>query len=213
MTETQTPSAPGITEGDEHKPLSDESPTPSASKTSRRLPGWLIVLGIGVAFLAGLLALALIKPPQKSLCDEAAPEWNLTLFDEYTGGLASQNVKLSDLHGKGVVLNFWASWCKPCEEEAAALEAAWRQYKDKGIVFVGVDYLDQDPAAKRYLEKFDITFPNGPDLASRISKRYTIRGVPETFFIDPQGKIVGCRKIGPLTVEELDQRISEIMPK
>ena len=142
------------------------------------------------------------------------PTGTLTLFAEYHGGLQSDTVNLADLRGKGVVLNFWASWCKPCEEEAAALEAAWRKYKDKGIVFVGVDYLDQDPAAKRYLEKFDITYPNGPDLASKISKRYTIRGVPETFFIDPQGKIVGCRKIGPfVSADELDQRIAEIMPQ
>jgi cytochrome c biogenesis protein CcmG/thiol:disulfide interchange protein DsbE len=75
-----------------------------------------------------------------------------------------------------------------------------------------VDYLDQDPAAKRYLQKFDVTFANGPDLASRISKRYTIRGVPETFFIDAQGRLVGCRKIGPLTAQELQQRIQQIMP-
>lgn len=190
-----------------------ENQSPSAPEPRRRLPAWLIVLGIGVAFLAGLLALALVKPPQKSLCDEAAPEWDLALFDEYRGGLTGQSVKLSDLRGKGVVLNFWASWCQPCEEEAATLEAAWRRYKDQGVVFVGVDYLDQDPAAKRYLGKYNITFANGPDLASRISKRYTIRGVPETFFIDPQGKIVGCRKIGPLTTEELNQRISEILPR
>lgn len=190
-----------------------ENQSPSAPEPRRRLPAWLIVLGIGVAFLAGLLALALVKPPQKSLCDEAAPEWELALFDEYRGGLTGQSVKLSDLRGKGVVLNFWASWCQPCEEEAATLEAAWRRYKDQGVVFVGVDYLDQDPAAKRYLGKYNITFANGPDLASRISKRYTIRGVPETFFIDPQGKIVGCRKIGPLTTEELNQRISEILPR
>ena len=190
-----------------------EPPIPSVPTTTRKLPGWLIVLGIGVLFVAGLLVIALIKPPQRSLCDEQAPDLSLVLFDEYRGGLPGQTVKLSDLRGKGVVLNFWASWCKPCEEEAAALEAAWRQYKDKGIVFVGVDYLDQDPAAKRYLQKFDITFANGPDLASKISKRYTIRGVPETFFIDPQGKLVGCRKIGPLVSGEIDQRIAEIMPQ
>ena len=165
-----------------------ENATPPAPETGRKLPGWLIVLGIGVLFVAGLLILALFKPPQKALCDGPAPDLTLTLFDEYRGDLPGETVKLSDLRGKGVVLNFWASWCKPCEEEAADLEAAWRKYKDKGIVFVGVDYLDQDPSAKRYLEKFDITFANGPDLASKISKRYTIRGVPETFFIDAEGK-------------------------
>ena len=180
---------------------------------SRKLPGWLIVLGIGVLFVAGLLIISLFKPPQKNLCGGPAPDWSLTLFDEYRGGLPAQTVKLSDLRGKGVVLNFWASWCKPCEEEAAALEAAWRKYKDQDIVFIGVDYLDQDPSAKRYLEKFDITFPNGPDLASKISKRYTIRGVPETFFIDAEGNLVGCRKIGPLVPGEIDQRIAEILPR
>jgi cytochrome c biogenesis protein CcmG/thiol:disulfide interchange protein DsbE len=185
----------------------------SDTQSAKRLPGWTIVLGIGVLFVTGLLALLLIKPPQKSLCDEQAPDWTLTLFDEYRGGWKSQSISLTDLHGKGVVLNFWASWCKPCEEEAAELEAAWRAYKDKGIMFVGVDYLDQDPAAKRYLQKFNITYPNGADLASKISKRYTIRGVPETFFINPQGKIVGCRKIGPLSASELRQRIAEIVPK
>ena len=133
-----------------------------APETGRKLPGWLIVLGIGVLFVGGLLILMLIKPPQKALCDGPAPDLTLTLFDEYRGGLPGETVKLSDLRGKGVVLNFWASWCKPCEEEAADLEAAWRKYKDQGIVFVGVDYLDQDPAAKRYLEKFDITFPTAP---------------------------------------------------
>jgi cytochrome c biogenesis protein CcmG/thiol:disulfide interchange protein DsbE len=185
----------------------------SDPKPARRLPAWTIILGIGVVFIAGLLALLLIKPPQKSLCDEAAPELTLNLFPEYRGGLSKDTVSLAELRGKGVVLNFWASWCKPCEEEAAALEAAWRQHRDKGVIFLGVDYLDQDPAAKRYLEKFKVTYPNGADLASKISKRYAIRGVPETFFIDPDGKLVGCRKIGPLTDAELKQRISEITPK
>ncbi len=186
---------------------------PEEQPTRRRIPAFAIVLVIGVLFLGGLLALMLIKPPQKALCDEPAPDWSLTLFPEYKGGIAADAINLSDFKGKGVVLNFWASWCKPCEEEAALLEAKWREYKDQGIVFIGVDYLDQDPAAKRYLQKFDITYPNGPDLASKISKRYTIRGVPETFFIDPQGNLVGCRKIGPFINEaELDQRIAEIMP-
>lgn len=180
----------------------------------RRIPAFVIVLGLGVLFLGGLLGVMLIRPPQKSLCDEPAPDFALTLFPEYRGELTSDAVGLTDLRGKGIVLNFWASWCKPCEEEAAALEAAWRKYKDQGIMFIGVDYLDQDPAAKRYLEKFDITYPNGPDLASKISKRYTIRGVPETFFIDPQGNLVGCRKVGPfLSESELDQRIADILPR
>jgi cytochrome c biogenesis protein CcmG/thiol:disulfide interchange protein DsbE len=190
-----------------------ETPVVPAPDEKRKLPAWAIVVGIVVMLIAALLALLLIKPPQKSLCDEPAPTWTLNLFEEYRGGLDQNSISLEDLRGKGVVLNFWASWCKPCEEEAAAMEAAWQQYKDKGIAFIGVDYLDQEPAAKRYLEKFGVSYLNGPDLASRISKRYTIRGVPETFFIDPDGNLVGCRKVGPLSPGELDQRIAEIMPK
>ncbi|MGQ9491433.1 MAG: TlpA family protein disulfide reductase [Anaerolineae bacterium] len=187
--------------------------TPADDQPLRKLPGWVIVLGIGIFFIGGLLTLLLVEPPQKSLCNEPAPDWTLTLFPDYNGGWPAETMSLADLRGKGLVLNFWASWCKPCEDEAAALEAAWRKYKDRGVIFVGVDYLDQDPAAKRYLAKFAITYPNGPDLASRIAKRYTIRGVPETFFINPQGNIVGCRHIGPLTASELERRIAEIMPK
>jgi cytochrome c biogenesis protein CcmG/thiol:disulfide interchange protein DsbE len=186
--------------------------TDTSSAPARKVPAFAIVMGIGVLFLGGLLALMLIRPPQRALCDEAAPDLALSLFPEYTAPWTSDTLNLTDLRGKGVVLNFWASWCKPCEEEAATLEAAWRKYKDQGIMFVGVDYLDQDPAAKRYLQKFGVSYPNGPDLASKISKRYTIRGVPETFFIDPQGNIVDCRRIGPLSDAELEQRIAEIMP-
>ncbi len=191
----------------------NNEPTPVTPEPRRRLPAWAIIMVIGVV-LTGVLLVALLRdPPQKALCDEPAPDLTLTLFPDYNGGWPTETISLSELRGKGVVLNFWASWCGPCEDEAADLEAAWRKYKNQGIVFVGVDYLDQDPAAKRYLAKFDITYPNGPDLASKISKRYIIRGVPETFFIDPQGNLVGCRKIGPLTAQELEQRIQAILPK
>ncbi len=205
MTDNESSRTPGMPDDG-----NIQSPIPN---TQKRLPAWAILLGVGILFVAGLMALLWFKPPQKFLCDQAAPDFTMTTFPGYQGGLPSETLKLSDLRGKGVVLNFWASWCKPCEEEAAALETAWQMYKGKGIVFVGVDFYDQEPAARRYLEKFKITYPNGPDLGGTASKRYGTRAVPETFFISPEGKIIGCRKEGPLSDAELRQRIAEIMPR
>jgi cytochrome c biogenesis protein CcmG/thiol:disulfide interchange protein DsbE len=125
-----------------------------------------------------------------------APDFTLTAFPGYEYEGASQ-VKLSDLKGKIVVINFWASWCKPCEQEANDLEEAWRLYQPEGdVVFLGVDYVDTEPEALGYLEKFDITFANGADLGTRISQAFRIKGVPETYFIDRDG-IIHYIQVGP----------------
>jgi cytochrome c biogenesis protein CcmG/thiol:disulfide interchange protein DsbE len=187
--------------------------TATTPANRRKLPALVVVLGILIIFVGGLLAVLLIKPPQKFLCDQPAPDFKLTMFDQYRGGWQNESLKLSDLRGKGVVLNFWASWCQPCAEEAAALENSWKQYKSQGIEFIGVDYYDQEPVALRYLQKFAISYPNGPDLAGAASKVYAIKGVPETFFINPEGKIMGCRVEGPLTPDALEHRIAQILPK
>jgi cytochrome c biogenesis protein CcmG/thiol:disulfide interchange protein DsbE len=96
-----------------------------------------------------------------------------------------------------VVLNFWASWCAPCSQEAAELEEAWRNYQmGDEVIFLGVDYTDTEPEALSYLAKFNITYPNGPDLRTRISQMFRITGVPETYFIDQEGKLAYVKK-GP----------------
>lgn len=117
------------------------------------------------------------------------PSFTLTTFD-------GQEISSAELRGSVVVVNFWASWCAPCEQEAAELEQAWRNYRDQGVVFLGVNYVDTDPEALHYLEKFDISYPNGPDVRTRISQAFRIRGVPETYVIDRAGEIVSVKK-GP----------------
>ena len=92
------------------------------------------------------------------------------------------------------------------------LEAAWRREKDNGIIFLGLDYLDQEPAAKEYLAQYAISYPNGPDLQSRIARRYRIKGVPETYFIDPEGKITQT-VIGQITSPaDLELYLVQIRP-
>jgi cytochrome c biogenesis protein CcmG/thiol:disulfide interchange protein DsbE len=150
------------------------------------LVAWIAVLGLLV-----LLAFGLLRNQEGPVTvGEEVPHFTLTTFD-------GEEINFQDLEGKVVVLNFWASWCKPCEEEAAELETAWRIYQPRGdVIFLGVDYVDTEPEAKAYLEKFDVTYPNGPDLRTKISQAYRIRGVPETYIINKDGKLAAF-KISP----------------
>lgn len=132
-----------------------------------------------------------------------APGFSLTLFN-------GEKLNLSELKGKPVVLNFWASWCPPCRAEAPLLERTWRTYKDKGLVFVGIDVWDSEKDARKFISGFGISYPNGPDPWGEISIEYGLAGIPETFFINKEGKIV--RKfIGPFTPQALTTFIEEIL--
>jgi cytochrome c biogenesis protein CcmG/thiol:disulfide interchange protein DsbE len=153
--------------------------------------------------LLGLVGWGLARAQRGQVQSGLAPDFTLTTFD-------NQQVSLKDLRGKVVVLNFWASWCTPCRVEAKYLEQTWRKYKDQGVVFIGVDYVDTEPNALAYLKEFDITYLNGPDLGTRISQAYGIKGVPETFYIAKSGELRGL-KIGPLVAPELEEKIEELL--
>jgi cytochrome c biogenesis protein CcmG, thiol:disulfide interchange protein DsbE len=154
------------------------------------------------AFLVALLALVgfrlnSIQTPMAEL-NEPVPDFELAFFEgyEYAG---QKTMKLSDLQGKVVLINIWASWCKPCEQEAPELQEAWELYKDSDVVFIGVDYVDTPGPANEYLQKFKISYPNTPDLKSNISSILNrSMGVPETYLIDRAG-ILRQVKVGPFT--------------
>lgn len=156
--------------------------------TPHTLGRWAAV--VLVAAFVGLLALGLRnRNAAQPLEGSAAPDFTLTLFEGYTAGFGPQ-VRLSDLRGKAVVINFWAAWCPTCRDEQAFLQQTWERYRERGVVFLGIDYVDTEPAAREYLQTYGVTYPNGPDLKTRISTLYNIRGVPETFVVDRAGQIV-----------------------
>ncbi len=168
---------------------------------------WQAVFTLVLVGFIALLAARLIQTNQSEhRASGQAPPFTFTTFD-------GETISLEDLRGKGVVLNFWASWCAPCRDEAPLLEAMWRREKDNGIVFIGLDYLDQEPAARAYLAEFNITYPNGPDLQSAAARRYGIKGVPETFFIDPDGVIQEV-VVGPIVSQaQMEALLDKIRPR
>ncbi|MBO9361956.1 MAG: TlpA family protein disulfide reductase [Thermoflexus sp.] len=164
--------------------------------------GWGVALAVALIFLA-LLGWAFVEQGRTAPTAGPAPSFSLPLYEGYDGGLGIREFRLQEWRGRPVVINFWASWCKPCEEEASLLEALWRKYRERGVIFVGVDYLDVPSAAMDYLRRFEITYPNGPDLGTRISRLYRVTGVPETFVVDPEGRVV-FYKAAPIQPGELE---------
>ena len=135
--------------------------------------------------LLGLLAYGFSRDPRyipSPLIGRPAPPFNLALFDGKTVGLEA-------LKGKVVFINFWASWCPPCLEEARELETIWKDLKESDVVFLGVNIQDKEPEARAFIQQFGISYSNGQDPAGRIAVDYGVWGIPETFFIDPGGTI------------------------
>lgn len=140
---------------------------------------------------------------------QPAPHFSMQFFTGYEWE-TRQIANLDDLQGQIVVLNFWTSSCVPCRLEADLLEASWRQYKDMGVVFLGIAYIDPEPNSLEFLEEFNITYPNAPDLGSDIAQDYELKQMPETFFIDETGEIFYVQ-IGPVTEEVLDTVLGQML--
>ena len=111
-----------------------------------------------------------------------------TAIDFHLDLLTGEELQLSDLRGKVVVLNFWGSWCPPCRAEMPSFESIYRQYKDKGVVFVGVAVSDVESKARAFAEEVGVTYPIGLD-PGHISSTYRITAMPTTYFIDQEGNI------------------------
>jgi cytochrome c biogenesis protein CcmG/thiol:disulfide interchange protein DsbE len=190
----------------------EQTTTTPAPKRGVRLSTQII---IWVALMALLVLVGLgLKKAQNPIISIGSeiPDFPLTMFDGYAYQGASE-VNFSKLQGKVVVINFWASWCKPCEQEAAELEEAWRSYEEAGeVVFLGIAWTDTPANSVKYLDRFDITYPNGPDLGSRISAIFNRNlGVPETYFIDRNG-VLRSIKIGPFTsLQEIQASIDPLL--
>jgi peroxiredoxin len=153
-----------------------------------------------IIVLLGFVGMA-SRPP---LLGSPAPE--IALED-----LQGHQVRLSDLRGKVVLLNFWATWCKPCKEEMPAMQASYDKLRDKGFVVLAINELEDTERVAEHIRTHHHTFPVVMDHSNTVANRYGVVGLPASFLIDPQG-IVRERISGSLLtesrIEELEQRYS-----
>ena len=169
---------------------------------------WLLIILFSLAVVLIIIGIRLFRSDRGVLQMGRSPE-NFVL-ETFSG----EKINTADLHGKVVLINFWASWCDPCEDEALMLEEAWQQMNQGAtddVVFLGVAYTDSEPASHAFLEEYGITYPNGPDLRGEISNTFNVKGVPETYILDQQGQLQYV-KFGPfLTIEEIVNAVEGVL--
>lgn len=136
----------------------------------------------------------------------SAPGFTLTTLD-------GSDVSLSDLRGKVVIVNFWASWCLPCRVEMPAMEQVHRAYKDLGLVVLAVNMTSGDSRgdAAAFVEEYELTFPVPLDLDGSVSSRYEVLGLPTTFFIDAQGVIREVVVGGPMSEALIQSKVEDLL--
>lgn len=176
----------------------------------------VILIVVVVALLGGLFAFGLLRgEPNRdipsAIVGNQAPNFVLPLYERYQPDFG-EALELSDVLGRPMVVNFWASWCAPCYEEAPVLQSYWERYQDSGVLFVGIQTQDrqQYDAGRAFLDQFGLTFPNGMDDASAVSVNWGLFGVPETYFINRDGT-VEFRLVGPATPAVLDEQLAAIL--
>jgi cytochrome c biogenesis protein CcmG/thiol:disulfide interchange protein DsbE len=189
-----------------HRHPSALEPARSAGRRRRR---WILIgaVAASVAVLTSLLSFGLRRDPSliaSPLTLRRAPAFTLPTLD------GSGAVRLSDFRGQVVVVNFWASWCVDCRVEHPALAVAWQRYRDQGVVFLGIPFQDAPADSRVYVRELGGGWPVLSDPGERTALAYGVYGVPETYFIGPDGRIAH-KQVGPVTYELLTDQITQLL--
>lgn len=132
-----------------------------------------------------------------------APDFEL---DDLNG----KPLRLNDLRGKAVILNFWATWCEPCRQEMPLLQKAFAQYAAEGLVIVGVDLGEEPAVVQNYVDQLGVDFPIALDRQEQVSRRYRVFGLPTSFFIDRQG-VIDYMLVGPVSDKLLQRQLPQTL--
>ena len=174
------------------------------------MPRWLrYSIVAGIAALTVVLMLAFRHDPLDIRTGTVNKPAAAFVLDRLDG---TGKVALADHPGKVVILNFFASWCIPCKEENPALVRVWERYRTSDVVVIGILYQDSLDSARRYVRDNGVNWPTLTDDDGRIAFAYGVRGIPETYFIGPDGIIAG-RHVGPIDEATLVAAIESLRPK
>jgi cytochrome c biogenesis protein CcmG, thiol:disulfide interchange protein DsbE len=201
----------------------DEARTEATTAPRRRMSKRSIIIFVTATVLNGgllfLLAWQLLTPahpqsnggngsytPSDPLKGKAAPNFTLAaLSDKHV-----PPISLAQYKGKAIVLNFWASWCGPCQDEAALLQNEWQKVQSKNIVFLGVDFQDTQTDGMIFVRKYHITYPSVQDTTGAIAINYGIAFTPTTIFINSQGIVVN-NVPQQITAQQLQQNVQSLL--
>ncbi|ASK61310.1 thiol-disulfide oxidoreductase [Virgibacillus phasianinus] len=178
-------------------------------KKRNRLIFRITVLVILLAAVGYALVSNLTKDTTKIDVGSQAPDF---VLEQVNKNNELESVRLSDLEGKGVMLNFWATYCKPCEAEMPYMQKLYPEYKEKGIEIVAVSLDATELVIDRFIDKYDLTFPIPHDKSGQVMDLYGVGPIPSTFFISPKGKVVKI-VAGALTLDSLEGYLKQIQPE
>jgi cytochrome c biogenesis protein CcmG/thiol:disulfide interchange protein DsbE len=157
-----------------------------------------VAVAAGAAYLAGLRGVPVpdgASAPEEAPARPPAPAFVLPSLQD------GRPVALRDFRGQVVAINFFASWCKPCELEAADLQRTWDAVRGQGVVLLGIAIQDREADARQFLRRHGLTYPAAFDRDTRVAEAYRVTGIPTTVFVDPAGRIAG-RHVGVFVGDE-----------